>query len=81
MMHFDIPVLAHGCAFNRQSTEGKAHYFETSSELAELMINLDPDTADQNGVDMLEIAQRRYSWEHVGRAYFELLECEKGEAV
>lgn len=74
MMHFGVPVLAHGCAFNRHSTEGKARYFETPTELADLLCSLDPDAAARIGADMREIAQRRYTWDHIGEAYFALLE-------
>jgi glycosyltransferase involved in cell wall biosynthesis len=61
MMHFGVPVLAHGCAFNRCSTEGKARYFETPTELADLLGGLEPDEAARIGADMREIAQRRYT--------------------
>lgn len=74
MMHFGIPVLAHGCAFNRYSTENKARYFDTPSELADLLGGLEPDEAARIGADMREIAQRRYTWDHIGKAYFELLD-------
>lgn len=73
MMHFGIPVLAHGCAFNRHSTEDKARYFETAAELAQHLRGLTSDEAARIGADMREIAQRRYTWAHVGRAYFDLI--------
>lgn len=74
MMHFGVPVLAHGCTFNRHSTEGKARYFETATELVALLCGLNSDDAARIGADMLEIARRRYTWDHVGEAYFALLE-------
>ena len=74
MMHFGIPVLAHGCAFNRYSTEGKARYFENPAELADLLRGLYPDEAARIGADMREIAQRKYTWDKIGRAYFDLIE-------
>lgn len=74
MMHFGIPVLAHGCTFNRYSTEGKARYFMSASELAELLRILTPADGDQIGSNMREIAQRKYTWNQIGKAYFELLE-------
>ncbi|SFK76036.1 glycosyltransferase family 4 protein [Shimia haliotis] len=74
MMHFNIPVIAHGCAFNRFSTEGKARYFETPAELTDLLEGLDPDEAARIGADMREIAQHRYTWDQIGKAYFELLD-------
>jgi len=73
MMHFGIPVLAHGCAFNRYSTEDRALYFETSEELAAIMRSLSTINTAAIGSAMREIAQRRYTWEQVGKAYFELL--------
>lgn len=74
MMHFGVPVLAHSCAFNRHTTEGKACYFETAKELSDLLRRLDVKTAARIGADMREIAQRRYTWDHIGKAYFELLD-------
>lgn len=74
MMHFGVPILAHGCSFNRHSTEGKARYFESVAELAEQLRNLDTEEADRIGADMLEIAQRKYTWDQIGKAYFELLD-------
>lgn len=74
MMHFGIPVLAHGCAFNRHSTEDKARYFQSAAELAEKLCSLDPEDAAQIGSNMREIAQRKYTWDQIGKAYFELLD-------
>lgn len=73
MMHFGIPVLVYGVTFNRYSTEGKARYFTSAGELAELLRMLAPLDADQIGSDMREIAQRKYTWDQIGKAYFELL--------
>ena len=73
MMHFGVPILAHACSFNRHSTEGKACYFESSGELIEQLRNLTPEDARRIGVNMREIAQHKYNWDQIGRAYFELL--------
>ena len=69
-----VPVLAHGCAFNRYSTEDKARYFDSAKELAEKLRNLNPEDAIQIGANMREIAQRKYTWDQIGKAYFELLD-------
>ena len=74
MMHFGTPVIAHGCSFNRHSTEEKARYFETSSDLIRQVRDLIPEDAEAIGTEMLEIAQRRYTWDQIGEAYFTLLE-------
>ncbi|WP_415182075.1 DUF1972 domain-containing protein [Phaeovulum sp.] len=73
MMHFAIPVLAHGCAFNRHTTEGLARYFTTSSELSETLPLIDAPSAAMIGADMGRIARARYTWEKIGGAYFALI--------
>ena len=73
MMHLGVPVLAHGCAFNRHTTAGKARYFQSAEELAEQLRSLDPANAAQIGTDMREIAQNKYTWDQIGRVYFDLL--------
>lgn len=74
MMHFGIPILAHGCAFNRHSTEDKARYFQSATELAEQLCSLDPGDVAQIGSNMREIAKRKYTWDQIGKAYFDLLD-------
>jgi len=74
MMHFAIPVLAYGCSFNRHTTEEKARYFESAGELIDTVRSLTPEAAAQIGANMGEIARRRYTWDKIGRAYFDLLE-------
>ena len=74
MMHFGIPVLAHGCAFNRHTTENRAVYFESAGELVSAFAGLTAAGAADCGTAMREIAGRRYTWAVIGRAYFELLE-------
>lgn len=71
-MHFALPVLAYDCDFNRATTEEKALYFSDAKELVKL-INFDEGTRKRCSSEMLEIAQRRYTWEVVARQYFGLL--------
>lgn len=74
MMHFGIPVVAHGCRFNRCTTEDCAAYFMSAQALVEKVESLDTARARAMGLAMIEIARRRYTWEQVGRAYFDLIE-------
>lgn len=73
MMHFGIPVLAHGCSFNRHTTEDKAIYFMQSAEISKQIHALTPDIAKKVGSYMREIARRRYTWSKVGKEYFIIL--------
>ena len=72
MMQFGVPVLAHGCDFNRYSTEEKAAYFMSAPELTSALEAMTAEQAATNGAAMREIATRRYTWEVIGRAYFDL---------
>lgn len=74
MMHFAIPVLAHGCSFNRHSTEGQALYFHSASDIAAAVASLDADLSEKIGTAMAEIAGRRYRWDDIGARYFTLLQ-------
>ncbi|MEM6907571.1 MAG: DUF1972 domain-containing protein [Pseudomonadota bacterium] len=73
MMHFGIPVLAHGCEFNRHTTEGSAIYFASSEELRSIESSLTGQAAERIGTEMGAIARRRYTWRVIGERYFALL--------
>lgn len=72
-MHFGRPILAFDCEFNRATTENKAHFFRDVEELYSLIAGFEKIDFVENGSVMLEIAQRRYTWDVVARKYFELL--------
>lgn len=73
MMHFGVPILAYDCIFNRCTTEDKACFFKDAAALRNALKILDADDAARIGVNMRLIAQARYTWDAVGRAYFEVL--------
>ncbi len=70
MMHFGLPVLAFDCNFNRYTTEDHAAYFSSAEDIR---AQLAAEKVQINGSAMLEIAQRRYRWDEIGRRYFTLL--------
>ena len=74
-MHFGKPVLAFDCIFNRRTTEEKAFFFKTSADLVHLMATIGTGEARAAGRQMLEIAQRRYTWHIVAEQYFSLLKA------
>lgn len=73
-MHFGKAVLAFDCDYNRSTTEGKALFFGDSEELGQLIESVDKPVAEKVGLDMLEIANRRYTWRIVAEQYFTLLD-------
>ncbi len=75
MMHFGIPIIAHGCSFNRYTTEDQALYFSSASELRTVVSQLSGCESRVIGETMREIAARRYTWASIGQAYLNLLEA------
>jgi len=70
MMHFGKTILCFDCEYNRASTEDGAIFFGDSSVLAH---TINSSNFVNNGKLMLEIAQRRYTWDEVRNQYFKLL--------
>ena len=71
MMHFGKPIMCFDCNYNRASTEDKAGFF---SDSVDLVANINAEKAFDNGQSMLEIAQRRYTWDIVRKQYFDAME-------
>lgn len=64
-MFFAKPIIAFDCIYNRESTENKALYFNSASDLSSKLDNV-PESIGQ---DMLDIARRRYTWATIARQY------------
>ena len=68
MMHFNTNIICFDCSYNRESTEDTAHYFLDINQLLELL----GSQLENNGLIMLEIANRRYTWDIVRNQYEDL---------
>lgn len=70
MMHFSKPIIAFDCKFNRATMENKGYYFKSSNNL----VNMIEDISNLDcGDEMIEIAQRRYTWKIIREQYIKLL--------
>jgi glycosyltransferase involved in cell wall biosynthesis len=67
-MFFGKPILAFDCVYNRESTENKAEYFTSTTDLIARLTNKLANHSE-NGSAMAEIADRRYRWETISRQY------------
>ena len=63
-MHFGRPLLAFDVVYNRETTQGKAQYYQDTKQLQELIDNL-PD----NGKALQEIAKECYTWKRIAKEY------------
>lgn len=73
MMHFGLPILAYDCIYNRHSTNNKAAFFRNAEQLKLQLQSLDRERGSLMGAELKRIAQERYTWAVVGRAYFDVL--------
>lgn len=69
MMHFGKSILCFDCNYNSASTENKAEFFTDSDQLVKQIQSKEVN----NGEIMLEIAQRRYTWDIVRKQYFDVM--------
>ena len=72
-MHFGKVILAFDCNYNRSTTEDRALFFKDVDDIVCRINAMDRKETEQVGYDMLEIAQRRYTWRIVAQQYFALL--------
>lgn len=72
MMHSGTPAIIFDCTFNRETTEGAAPAFADPASLNTLIQNMDGDP-DGIGPKLGDIAKRRYRWQDVTDAYFDLM--------
>jgi len=72
-MHFGKAILAFDCGYNHSTTENRALFFKTSEDIVRAVKDLEPAAAETIGLEMREIARRRYTWHIVAKQYFALL--------
>jgi glycosyltransferase involved in cell wall biosynthesis len=72
-MYAGLPIYAFDVDYNRETTEQGARYFASSSELVELLAELDDVMLKAISERMVEVARRRYRWELVANQYAQLL--------
>lgn len=71
-MFFGRPVAAFDCTYNRVTTDNAAIYFNSVSNLAELLTSSESSTTWINiGARMKQFAQERYMWRDIAKEYFD----------
>jgi glycosyltransferase involved in cell wall biosynthesis len=71
MMHFDKPIVAFDCVYNRATMEDKGVYFSSASSLSQI---LDVSNFGNDGSELGDIARRRYTWSVVRAQYLKLFD-------
>lgn len=73
IMHFNKPIAAYDCNYNRHTTHNKAFYFKNSEELRNIINSFPSIALSESGEILKSIAQKNYTWEDVGKKYFQLM--------
>ncbi|GGM97898.1 DUF1972 domain-containing protein [Shewanella xiamenensis] len=68
-MHFEKPIFAFDCAFNRYSTEDKALFFASSKDLYDKLRTINENELTVISMNMKMIAERRYTWKVITKMY------------
>jgi glycosyltransferase involved in cell wall biosynthesis len=73
MMHFGTPAFAYDCNFNRYTTDNCAIYFSDAQDLRCKIKSSGTNQLTACGSHMTRIAKEKYTWNKIGRQYFELM--------
>ena len=72
-MNLSLPVMAFGVSYNKTTTENKAYYFSTASELTHQISRLTLEQLKAKAQIMKSIAERRYTWNFIALRYDALI--------
>jgi glycosyltransferase involved in cell wall biosynthesis len=73
-MYLGLPVIAFGVSYNRETTEGKAKYFDNGNELINILSSITEQERIHIAGEMKSIAIRRYLWHIIAGKYREQIE-------
>lgn len=73
IMHYEMPIFAFDCCFNRSTTENFANYFSGIDELCKKVRYHIVSGSDDSKFKMKEIATRRYTWDSIASRYYDIL--------
>ena len=68
-MHYNIPIIAYDCKFNRYTTNDLAHYFSNSEQLSSLVERLSFGNLKCRVFDIKKYAEDMYNWRNIAAMY------------
>jgi glycosyltransferase involved in cell wall biosynthesis len=73
-MYLRLPVIAYGVNYNKETTFGKALYFNGFEELKTLLLQIRELDRDQMIEDLSKLAKKNYSWKAISKKYVKMFE-------
>lgn len=71
-MYLRLPVIAYGVNYNRETTFGRALYFNDFEELKTLLLQIWELDRGQMIKDLSKLAKKNYSWKAISKKYVEM---------
>lgn len=71
-MYLELPIIAYGVSYNKETTKNKAVYFDTKKGLVEILTNLNQPELDQMAQNLKVIADTNYKWNIIAEQYSKL---------
>ena len=72
-MALALPIFAYAINYNKETTDGKAKYFNSSIELIKLLDNIDDERLYKISINMEDAAKENYTWRRISRQYSSIL--------
>lgn len=73
-MYLGLPVIAYGVNYNRETTFGKAMYFNDFEELKELLFKIRELDRQAMIDDLSKLAKKNYSWRAITKKYVKMFQ-------
>ena len=71
-MYLGLPIFAFAVGYNKETTHNKAKYFDSKSQLIELLKNINDNELENIGKYMAEVSNENYTWEKISKQYANL---------
>ncbi|MFT7203020.1 MAG: glycosyltransferase involved in cell wall biosynthesis [Algoriphagus sp.] len=68
-MYLRLPVIAYGVNYNRETTFGKALYFNNFEELKNLLSQIHDLDREKMQTELAKLAKKNYSWKAITKKY------------
>ncbi|HSF54457.1 MAG TPA: DUF1972 domain-containing protein [Algoriphagus sp.] len=73
-MYLGLPVIAYGVNYNRETTFGKALYFDDFTGLKALLVQIHELDRNQMIQDLSRLAKKNYSWKAITKKYAKMFQ-------
>ena len=68
-MYLKLPIIAYDINYNIETTDNKAWYFKSKIDLIQHLKSLNKNEISRMGIEMKNIANKRYTWEKISEKY------------